>query len=118
MSQTQLITRKTEHAAVSDARSRWIDASARASNLAAELFQPGSGYGDPDAREQDVHRLETAKAEAERFFREYDDLYRQHIESEMLQLQRSQRLATWASFAVAAVVGAATVVQTLVALLK
>lgn len=30
----------------------------------------------------------------------------------MLALQRSQRLATWASFAVAAVVGIATVVST------
>jgi hypothetical protein len=36
----------------------------------------------------------------------------------MLELQRSQRLATWASFAVAAVVGVATVVSTVIALLR
>lgn len=36
----------------------------------------------------------------------------------MLELQRSQHLATWASFAVAGVVGLATVISTLVALFK
>jgi hypothetical protein len=100
------------------ARSRWLAASERASSLATELLQPGSGYGDPEARDADVHRLETARAEVERLFREYHDLDRRHTESEILELQRSQRLATWASFAVAAVVGIATVVQTLLALLR
>jgi hypothetical protein len=36
----------------------------------------------------------------------------------MLELQQSQRWATWASFAVAAVVGLATIVSTMVALFK
>lgn len=111
-------TRNSEGAPVSVARSRWLAASERASSLAAELFQPGSGYGDPDARIADMHRLDSTRAEAERLFREYHDLDRQHIQSEMLELQRSQRLATWASFAVAAVVGIATIVNTVVALLK
>lgn len=99
-------------------RSRWIEASERASKLAAELFQPGSGYGDPDARAADEHRLQTARHDAERLFHEYHDLDRREMERQILALQRSQRLATWASFAVAAVVGLATVVSTLVALFK
>lgn len=104
--------------AVIEARSRWLSASDRASTLANELFQPGSGYGDPDALFADQHRLESARREAERLFREYQDLERQRIDNEMLKLQRSQQLATWASFAVAAVVGTATIVSTVIALLK
>ena len=100
------------------ARAKWIEASERASKLAAELFQPGSGYGDPDARAADEHRLQSARHEAERLFREYHDLDRRDTELKMLDLQRSQRLATWASFAVAAVVGLATVISTLIALFK
>ena len=71
-----------------------------------------------DARLADEHCLRSAKEEAERLFREYFDLDRQRIDSEMLKLQRSQRLATWTSFAVAAVVGAATVVSMVITLLK
>ena len=103
---------------ITAARARWLEASQRASQLAAELFQPGSGYGDPDARQADEHRLQSAREDAERLFREYHDMDRRWLEFEMLQLQRSQRLATWASFAVAAVVGAATVVSTIVALFR
>jgi hypothetical protein len=101
-----------------DARARWRTASEHASKLSAELFQPGAGYGDPDARDDDLHRMQTAKDEAERLFREYQDIDKNRIESQMLALQRSQRLATWASFTVAAVVGTATVVSTIVALFK
>ena len=100
------------------ARTRWLEASARASNLGCELFQPGSGYGDPEARMQDEHKLQSARLEAERLFREYNDLERRTLESKMVMLQRSQRLATWASFAVAATVGAATIVKTVIDLLK
>lgn len=107
-----------ESSGVEAARSRWLQASQAASKLAAELFQPGSGYGDPDARAADEHRLESARIDAERLFREYHELDRRDMELKMLELQRSQRLATWASFAVAAVVGLATVVSTLVALFK
>jgi len=107
-----------EGASVAEARARWLAASEDASRVAGELFQPGSGYGCPDAKEADIHRLESARAEAERLFREYHDLDRQKIELEMLELQRSQRLATWASFSVAAVVGCATVVQIVAALLR
>jgi hypothetical protein len=103
---------------VEAARARWLSASERASQLAAELFQPGSGYGDPDARTADEHCLQSARHDAERFFREYHDLDRRDMELKLLRVQRSQRLATWASFAVAAVVGLATVVNTLVALFK
>ena len=99
-------------------RARWLEASEAASKLAAELFQPGSGYGDPEARAADEHRLQSARLDAERLFREYHDLDRRDMEIKMLDLQRSQRLATWASFAVAAVVGLATVISILVALFK
>lgn len=103
---------------VEAAHAKWLSASERVSQLAAELFQPGSGYGDPEARLADEHRLLSARHDVDRFFREYHDLDRRGIESKMLELQRSQRLATWASFAVAAVVGAATVVSTAVSLFK
>ena len=103
-------SRNPEADSIAAARSRWLVSSEQASKLSADLFQPGSGYGDPDARLADEHRLRSAKEDAECLFREYFDLDRQRIDSEMLKLQRSQRLATWASFAVAAVVGAATVV--------
>lgn len=100
------------------ARKKWLAAIEQASQLATELFQPGSGYGDPDARAQDEHRLQSARHNAERLFQEYHDLDRRDIELKMLGLQRSQHLATWASFAVAAVVAVATIVSTVVALLK
>ena len=103
---------------VETARTRWLSASERATQLASELFQPGSGHGDPQAQLADEHRLQSARNDAECFFREYHDLDRRDIECKMLELQRSQRLATWASFAVAAGVGVATVVSTVVALLK
>ena len=103
---------------VEAARDRWLEASERASQLATELFQPGSGYGNPDARVADEHRLQSARHDAERLFREYHDIDRRDVELKMLELQRSQRMATWASFAVAAVVGLATIVSTLVALSK
>ena len=103
---------------VAEARARWLSASERASQLATELFQPGSGYGDPEARAADEHRLQSARHDAERYFQEYHDLDRRDMEIKMLELQRSQRLATWASFAVAGVVGLATVISTLVALFK
>jgi len=103
---------------VEDARVRWLETSEQASQLATELFQPGSGYGDPDAKAADEHRLQSVRLDAERLFREYYDLDRREMEIKLYELQRSQRLATWASFAVAAVVGLATVVSILVALFK
>lgn len=59
---------------VDEARDKWAFASELASRLAAELFQPGSGYGDLDARMQDEYRLQSARHETERLFREYNDL--------------------------------------------
>jgi len=103
---------------VDAARARWLQASDHASQLAAALFQPESGYGEPEARMADEHRLQSARHEAERLFQEYHDLDRREMELKMLDLQRSQQMATWASFAVAAVVGLATVVSILVALFK
>src|SRR5690606_38861768 len=82
------------------ARRRWLEASDHASRLASELFQLGDGYGDPDARAADEHRLQSARHEAERLFREYHDLDRRELEITMLKLQRSQQQATWASFVV------------------
>jgi hypothetical protein len=107
------------------AQTRWLNASESASQIASELFQPGSGYGDFEARNQAEHRLQSARHEAARLFQEYHDLDRREMEldrremeAKMHELQKSQRLATWASFAVAAVVGLTTVVSTLVALFK
>jgi hypothetical protein len=94
---------------VEAARLAWLNARSAASCLANELFQPGSGYGDPFAQKHDEHRLQTAKEEAEQRFREYYDLDRQKMEEQMLKLQRSQHRATWASFAVAVAVGIATI---------
>ena len=103
---------------VEAARKKWLAASEQASKLSAELFQPGSGYGDPDAKAQDEHRLQTARRNTERFFQEYHDLDRRDMELKILELPRSQSLATWASFAVAAVVGVATIVSTVITFLK
>jgi hypothetical protein len=80
---------------VGAARDRWLKASERASQLATELFQPGSGYGDPDARVANEHRLQSARHDAERLFREYHDIDRRDMEIKLLELQRSQRIATW-----------------------
>jgi hypothetical protein len=118
LAKVQLMAREEKHNEVEEARLRWLNASERASQIASELFQSGSGYGDPEARKQDEHRLQSARHDAERLFREYHDLDRRDMEEKILELQRSQRLATWASFAVAAVVGLATVVSTLVAIFK
>lgn len=94
---------------VEEARNRWLVANERAANLAEALFKPGDGYGNPEARMQDEHRLWSAQKEADRCFLEYQDLDRREIDRRILELQVSQRLATWASFAVAFVVGIATV---------
>jgi hypothetical protein len=107
-----------DESAISEARSRWVGASEYASKISSELFQPGCGYGDPEARLQDEHRLQSAREESDRLFREYNDLDRSRIEREMLQLQRSQRLATWASFFVAAAVGIATIANIIVNLMN
>ncbi len=92
-----------------EARCRWLAASDRAGVLAADMYRPGTGYGCPEAEQEDKHQLETARAEAERFFREYQDLERRDTQRQMQRLQRSQQLATWASFCVAAAVGLATI---------
>lgn len=94
---------------IEQARERWLAASAQTSKIACEIFQPNSGYGCLEAEKHDRHRLETARIDAERLLQEYADLDRRYIQHHMLRLQHSQRLATWASFAVAAVVGVATI---------
>lgn len=97
---------------VADSRKEWLAAIDRVAKLRADMYRPGNGYGDPEARFADEHKLQSAREEADQLFRQYYDLDRQRVESEMLKLQRSQRLATWASFAVAALVGAATIINT------
>ena len=109
---------KTTITDIETARTRWLEASAGASKLASELFKVGDGYGDPEARVADEHRLQSARVEAERLFREYYDLDRRNMELKMMKLQHSQQLATWASFLVAAIVGLATIISTLFALFK
>ncbi len=89
---------KKENDAVAEVRSRWLTASDHASRLATELFQPGSGYGEADARRADEHKLQTAKDEAERLFREYYDFDKRHIESEMLKLYAPNDWTHWPPF--------------------
>ena len=103
---------------IDEARSEWLKARERAAELANKLFQPDSGYGDPEARASDEHLLQSARHDAENLYREYNDIERRKIELKMLDLQRSQRLATWASFVVAAAVGLATIANIVVVLLK
>jgi hypothetical protein len=71
---------EAKRTAVAEAKERWQAASIEASKLASTLFQPGSGYGDPDARVADEHKLQTAKEEAERLYREFNDLDRNLID--------------------------------------
>jgi hypothetical protein len=106
-----------EHDEVDDARQRWRRASSHAADLAASHFGPGTGYS-PDARDEAEREIREARLEADRLFAEYDDLDRRSLQRTMLELQRSQHRATWASFAVAAVVGTATVLSVVVALIN
>lgn len=94
---------------VDEARARWIAASRRASELSAELFQPGSGYGHPDALAADQHKLQSFKDEADRLFQDYEALARRLNDEKTYSLQRSQTLSSWASFSVAFVVAIATI---------
>jgi outer membrane murein-binding lipoprotein Lpp len=103
---------------VNTARQKWYGASERASSIAQEMHQPGTGYGDPEALLQAEHHLNSARFEADRLFRDYDSLERQLTGEKMLALQASQRLATWASFAVALAVGVATVADFVIKLIK
>lgn len=103
---------------VEAARLRWLEASENASKLALEMYQPGSGYGDPQAEAGDKYRVEAARADAQRLMQEYHDIDRQLNERRISDLQKSQTLATWASFAVAFVVGAATIVGTILQIIK
>lgn len=103
---------------VQRARKDWHKASERAARIALELFQPGNSYGNPDARFQDEHLLNSARFEADRLFKHYDALERQLTDNKMLSLQASQKLATWGSFAVALSVGSATIAEFLLKLLN
>lgn len=99
------------------ARTKWLKANEEVSKMSGELFQIGSGY-DPDFRMAEEHRLQSARYEANRLFQEYCDLNHNETEQKMLELQKSQRLATWASFVVAAAVGLATIANILISVLK
>lgn len=97
--------------AVEEARVKWVAATDVVSQLGTELSRLG-GYGmNPEARKIYEHRLQAARDEAERLFREYYDLGRQETEQKMLGLQESQKRAAWASFSVAVVCGAATILN-------
>lgn len=96
---------------VKKARERWHEANKSASEMAGKLFQLGSGYGAPEARAADEHQLQTLRDEAERLFKEYCDLDRRLIDHRMVEIQESQRKATWASFAVAFILGILVIVD-------
>ena len=100
------------------ARLRYIDASRSVAELHSKLFQPGSGYGSPDEFRNDEQRLVAARVEAEKCFQDYQLLERRKIDLRILSLERSQALAAWASFSVAAVVGAATIINIALTLMK
>jgi len=53
------------------ARTKWLDASAMASSLASEVFDGERHYGDREARLEDEGRVQSARSEADRLFREY-----------------------------------------------
>jgi hypothetical protein len=93
--------------AIEHARSRWTAACEKASAMAKARVDAGVG-----------NSLELARIEAERLFLDYQDIERRRTQEEMLQLQRSQQLATWASFSVAAAVGVATIVGIVLQLVK
>ncbi len=83
------------------------------------MRQPEKHNGNIDeARSEWLKVHERAEELANKLYREYNDIERRRIEFKMLDLQRSQRLASWASFVVAAAVGLATIVNIVVALLK
>lgn len=104
-------------AAIEQARARWLAASECASAAAAQMWQAG-GYGCPDALLEDQHRRDAARLDAERLFQEYQDLDRRWVQQQMLRLQRSQQLATWASFSVAVAVGIATIAGIIAQIVK
>jgi len=93
------------------AREKWFLAKESAVKFAASIHQTGSGYGDPEARLNDDHQLQTLRYEAERLFIEYQEICSQETNKKLIKLQKSQSIATWASFAVAAMVGLSTIVQ-------
>jgi hypothetical protein len=65
--------------------------------FALEADHSLSAYTDPDG----AKGLQVAKDQEARLLRRCQELDRQRLEAEMLKLQQSQRLATWASLAVA-----------------
>ncbi len=84
-----------------------------------KMRQPEKHNGNIDeARSEWLKVHERAEELANKLYREYNDIERRRIEFKMLDLQRSQRLASWASFVVAAAVGLATIDNIVVALLK
>lgn len=103
---------------VDEARLKWLEASSKASELALEMYQPGSGYGDPQAEAGDKYRVEVAKSEADKLMHQYHDIDRKLAEKKFGELQKSQTIATWASFTVAFVVGATTIISIILPLMK
>jgi len=100
-----------------EAYQRWLAAEEEVEQLLKQ-FLPGSGFGHPAAESGARTSLESAHRLAERSRATYNEAVRRGSEVTMLKLQKSQHLATWASFVVAFVVGATTVLQTIITLLK
>ena len=103
---------------VESARTRWLHASEKASKLALEMYEPGSGYGDPHAEKADNYRVEAVRADAQRLMQEYHDIDRRLMDEKINKLQKSQTIATWASFTVAFVVGVTTIISVIWQLAK
>lgn len=98
------------------ARNDWMKAVEQAGEIGSELFQPGSGYGDPEAKEQDLHRLNEARLHADRMYKVYLDIDRAASEAQAKRMQKSQRLLAIASFVLSAVVGASAIITSWIAL--
>jgi hypothetical protein len=103
-------------AEIEQARCRYLAACDQATAAATRLTS--GGYGCPDALRQDEYQVTVARADSERLYREYQDLERRYTQQQILQLQRSQKSATWASFCVAAAVGLATIAGVIVQMAK
>ena len=101
-------------------REAWDRYEAARQNLCEEntTTTRASDHSTPHAARAYEINLQKTRDEVDRLLLEYQDLDRQYMESQMLELQRSQRLATWASFAVAAVVGLATLIELISRLVK
>ncbi len=103
--------KKIEAQTALPAEREWLNARAVLSEIQDQIFSNGSGYGDPAARQADMHRLDCARQDEERTFRNYQHQQTLSHERQLLNMQR-------ASFFLGAVISIATIAQIVSAILK